>query len=218
MIEIPMSHLPIIIAPDYSSFARAIYILCDIRKIKIKKTDQHEGETVGFYSDKLASLNPWQKLPLMQHNGMLIGESVAIARYLNALKPDELNLFGVDLQSSANIEYWLQSIVVYVDQLIIRNTVLEFAFPKGENNNVRFDVVKQNQKSLRRCLHILNQQVSEQFVIEERLTICDIFLVPMLGYLASLPEQFNLISEYKNLQRYIAFHSAQNYFKTVFHQ
>ena len=96
-------------------------------------------------------------------------------------------------------------ISIDVDRVLVREYLLEFAFPKGENNTVRFDVVKEVQPKAAATLAIIEQMLNEKTALSsQEFTIADALLAPMLHYISCLPAGFNLITDYPKVEKYLA--------------
>ena len=73
--------------------------------IPIVQVDLRSGEHLG---EAFRAINPRCSVPLLElDDGTCIGETVAIARYLEALHPDP-PFFGRDALESARLEMWLR--------------------------------------------------------------------------------------------------------------
>ncbi|XP_045773143.1 glutathione S-transferase theta-1-like [Maniola jurtina] len=87
--------------------SRALYILlktakCDFEK---KLVDLRKG---AHFTDEFTAINRFQKVPVIDHNGFILTESVAIIKYLSRenLIPD--SLFPKESKSQARVDEFLE--------------------------------------------------------------------------------------------------------------
>jgi len=193
-----------IYGPSFSNFVRSVMLVCEEKNISYTVGFEVNGENVDFKSDQHFSLHPFGKLPVLIHNELVLPETASICRYLDR------TFSGSSLQPQNPIAYAQHDalcalISIDVDKALVRDYLLEFAFPKGEQGAIRFDVVKAAQQQLRKALAFVSQQVEAQIIISgEEFSIADALLAPMLHYLMGLPKGYNLLEEFPILVHYLA--------------
>ncbi len=193
-----------IYGPSFSNFVRTIMLICEENHISYTTGFTLDGQTVPFKSAQHFALHPCGKFPILKDDNVVLPETASICRYLKAtFDQDEINRFSV--QQLARIDAFSALASIYLDQAIIRDYMLEFAFPKGENGTVRFDVVEQAQPALRKALKIVEDELLQGDILNgETLTVADALLAPMLHYVTTLPTGFNLLVEFPQLEKYFA--------------
>lgn len=185
--------------PRFSTFVRSVMLCCEEKGVPYELGLEKENAA----GQRLSDLHPFGKLPVLLHGERVIYETAPICRYLD-------NAFeGAALQSDdpyqrALEDQWTHAITCYIDKPIVRDYLLEFAFPKGEGGSLRKDVVLANTPAVRQSLATLESQLAEQsFICGEQFSIADALLIPMLDYLSGLPQGIDLFEESQNCLLYI---------------
>ncbi len=196
--------------PGFSYYLRAMRQLCRFKGISHEVTSAPFGEEMPFFSDRHAELHPYRKLPVLIEGSLVIPETMAIALYLES-KPGPGFIPG-DAADRAKVLSSAGIISLYIHQFLIRNVLLEFAFPKGDEGKIRFDVVDRNIADANRALAwVADALGTSPFFTARQFTLCDAYLIPMLDYLDQLPSPYNLINAFPNLWDYLGFHRQQAY-------
>jgi glutathione S-transferase len=204
-----------IFGPDFSNFVRSIMLLCEENNIEYTTGLNFAGETVEFKSEQHFKLHPFGKLPIIKHQTLILSETASICRYIQSTFSDNSTaLFSP--QQSARIDAFSAIISIYLDKALVRDYLLEFAFPKGEKGEVRFDVVKEMQKPAREALMIIENELSQSDTLNNKhLSVADVLLVPILHYVSVLPSPFNLTTEFPNTQAYLLGLMKREHFSKV---
>ncbi|XP_034832380.1 glutathione S-transferase theta-1-like [Maniola hyperantus] len=87
--------------------SRALFILlktakCDFEK---KLVDLRKG---AHYTDEFTAINRFQKVPVIDHNGFILTESVAIIKYLSRENLIPNSLFPKESKSQARVDEFLE--------------------------------------------------------------------------------------------------------------
>ncbi|OWR46701.1 glutathione S-transferase theta 1 [Danaus plexippus plexippus] len=87
--------------------SRSLYILLKVSKCDFepKFIDLRKGE---HYSNEYAKINRFQKVPVIDHNGFVLSESVAILRYLSGENLIPPSLYPKDNQIRARVDEFLE--------------------------------------------------------------------------------------------------------------
>jgi len=176
-----------IFGPTFSSFVRSVMLCCEEKGIKYGVGMILNGTNVAFKSAEHLQLHPFGKVPVLLHGDKALYETCTICRYLDrvfdgpVLQPREPYPRALVDQCSAVL-------ATYVDRALVRKFLLELAFPKGEHNSVRWDVVEAAQPAVETTLQWLEGQLgSRAFIAAEEYSMADAILIPMLDYLAGVP-------------------------------
>ena len=203
--------------PEFSYFLRAVRLLLMFKGLEHEVTRAPYGDEIPLFSDQHAGLHPFRKMPVLIEGDLVLPETLAIARYLED-KPGPSFIPGDSIQQAEIISLACM-ISMYAHKAIVADILLEFRFPKGPDNTVRFDVVKDNLPRARTVLDWVAERLGERnFIYGDRFTLADAYLIPMLDYLHRLPEPWNLSSAYPNLCGYIGYHRVQYYSEGVLGQ
>lgn len=192
-----------ILGPQFSTFVRSVMLCCEEKGIAYHTGMQLGGKDVEFKGEEHLAINPLGKLPVIHHKGRFLYETGPICRYLDSAFEGQA-LQPQDLYAKSIVDQWCQVISTQVDRVIVRDYLLEFAFPKGEKGAIRMDKVADAQPNVIAVLDILEQQIGDQaFICGDQFTIADALLIPMLDYLAGLPHGDQLLRADMRLTAYI---------------
>jgi len=192
-----------IYGPVFSSFVRVVMLCCEEKGIGYRAGLTLDGAPIEFKSEDHHALHPWGKIPVIKHRQQTLYETATICRYLDsyfdgpALQPE-------DPAQRAQVDQWCATLSLYVDKALVRDYLLEFAFPKGENGQIRMDKVLEAEPAVKAQLAIINTQLADQaFLCGASLTLADLMLLPMLDYVAGLPQGDSLIEPGSALANYL---------------
>lgn len=205
--------------PDFSYYLRAMRILMQFKGLSYSVTNAPFAQKITYFSDEHEHLHPFRKLPVLIHGDYVLPETMAIAHYINAF--DGPNFLLDTPRSQASAIAMASHVSNDVHMHLIKNVVLEFAFPKGPDNSIRLDKIKENLVHAHHCLEWISKTLVEgnpdagstpdMFIFGQQFTLADAYLIPMLDYLDQLPEPFNLTAKHEIILKYLAFHRAQAY-------
>ncbi|MHC5305876.1 glutathione S-transferase family protein [Bartonella sp. LJL80] len=192
-----------IVGTDYSTFTRSVRIYCELMGVSYETGMTVHGETLALRSAALKDYHPFGKIPVLLQGELKIFETTAICRYLDALYPDK-SLRPTAASDAALVDAWAQVISIYVDKAVLRDYVLEYAFPKGENGKVRLDIVAKALPAAHESLAVVSKQLAEQaFLCGKSFTLADAILLPILDYASQVPTKAKLFAGLDNLLRYV---------------
>ena len=136
-------------------------------------TEQVDLGQLQQRSDAFTALNPMQRVPaLVLDDGTVITESIAICRYLEALRPAP-NLFGRDAKETAVIEMWTrraEHLTAVPLMLAVRHghpalAALETQVP---------EVAANNRQQADRSLALFDRRLAEsEWLGADRITVAD---------------------------------------------
>lgn len=191
-----------IIGPQFSTFVRTIELICRYKNIPYKITMEHESKVIEFRDEQHLKLHPFTKVPVLIDGEFVLPESHAIASYLN--DKYDLGLFPINPEEKAQVIAWSSMISQYVYQHLISQYILELKFPKGEDGEVRIDVINQNRSLAQNTLQKLESQVNDQgYFIGNDFSLCDALLLPILTYVYAIPEPFTVHQNTPKLAKYL---------------
>lgn len=188
-----------IVGPRFSTMVRSVMLCCEEKGISY---------SVGLNSQTMKenaarALHPFTRIPILLHGDFHLYETGPICRYLDRA------FSGVALQASdvlqqAKEEQWTQVLSLYIDELIVRKYLLEFAFPKGEQGAIRQEVIAQNTQGTIDALSVIEEQLgSQEFLCGDTFSTADAVLIPMLDYLKNLPTATQLFKDHPKGAAYI---------------
>jgi len=187
-----------------SNFVRTVMIVCEYKSIPYTYGFNIKDEAVAFKSEQHLELHPFGKIPVLLDQGFALAETSSICRYLDN------NFVGAKVQfesakQSAYHDAFCAIASIDIDKAILREFLVEFAFPKGENGTVRMDVVKAGIPNVHNALSIIGQELASnnQVINGEQLSIADALLAPMLHYINTVTRDFKLLEEHPEVENYL---------------
>lgn len=190
-----------IYGPRFSNFVRSVMLVCEEKQLAYTVGFEVDGSNVDFKGEQHLKWHPYGKIPVLLEGKLAIPETASICRYLDEdgqLQPQQNN------QVHAQHDALCALISINIDKALVRDYLLEFAFPKGENNSIRFDVVKEAQPKAAATIAIIEKILQEETALTSKeFTIADALLAPMLHYISCLPAGFDLIADYPNVGQYL---------------
>lgn len=193
-----------IYGPDFSNFVRSVALVCEEKQVPYQTGFNVHGEKVEYKSEQHLQLHPFGKLPILIHDDLILPETASICRCIDA------NFTGVKLQpesaqSEAAHDALCAIISIDIDKAIVRDYLLEFVFPKGENSTPRMDMIEQAKPKVIAALSVLSKEIKQRKLLgSTQLSIADALIAPMIHYLSSLPAPFNLLTEFPDIEVYLA--------------
>lgn len=192
-----------IYGPQFSTMVRSVALVCEEKGLPYQVGMRLADEEIALKSARHLALHPFAKLPVIQHQGQVLFETAPICRYLDGVTADN-PLQPESPYQIALVDQWCQALSLYVDQVLVRQFLLEFAFPKGEQGAIRMDVVAEVQPKVVAMLATLETQLGDKpFFCTDQYTVADALLTPMLDYLGNLPMAAQLFAQAPNLHAYI---------------
>ena len=157
-----------------SNFVRAV------RMVAEEKGVDYELVAEMPHSDTVKGLNPTGKIPAMRHDGLELCESLAIARYIDDAF-DGPKLVPEDARDAAPVNRFTAFVATEVDQLLMRNYVVEYAFHKDDDGNVVRTKIDKALKRFPKMFAMLEAAVEPGFFGSASFSMADCFVIPILN-------------------------------------
>ena len=194
---------PEIVGSERSSYTRVVRMVCEEKGVDYDLTETLLGAA------EIRALHPFGKMPVLRHGDFTLCESKAIATYLDRAFPGPA-LTPEDPMLAARMEQWVSLINTVMDPTLVRTYLFAYAFPKtadGAPNRAIIDAVL---PKVREQLGMLDQAVAaESHLAGDRLTLADMFILPILHYLKLLPESGQMLAQQTPLGRYLDTHATR---------
>lgn len=194
---------PHILGPEFSSFLRTVRLYCEELGISYTYGLEIDGKNITLGSEELRQYHPFKKVPVLIYNNTAIFETTTICRFLdNISKPNSLT--PKDPLTIALVDEWANALSLYIDNILIRQYVLEFAFPKGPNKTIREKLINETTPKVIETLMFLDKQLSNKpFFCGNFYSMADAILTPMLDYITKTPKSAELFNNTQNLLPYL---------------
>ncbi|MGY8958849.1 MAG: glutathione S-transferase family protein [Alphaproteobacteria bacterium] len=170
-----------IIGVPFSNFVRAV------RMVALEKGVEYELTPARPHSDEVKAVHPMGQVPAMRHDGLALFESSAIARYIDDVF-EGAPLIPRDPRAAAPVNQWISMVASSVNQLLMRQYVVEYAFHKDDDGNV---VRTEIDKAIKRFPHmfaLLDDAVAPGYLGGDSFSMADCFLAPILSAVGRFPE------------------------------
>jgi len=197
----------------FSTFVRSVMLCCE--EISREQNSNEESKlkyTVGLsMGDKTIELKsadhfdlqPFGKYPVLIDGSIKIFETASICRYLDEKFGGTL-LQSTELNEKTMIDQWSAAIASYVDKTLVRDYLLEFAFPRGKEGRIRMEVIADVEPQVINILEKLELLLADKaFICSKQYSIADALLIPILDYLFFLPVSDKLFNSTPELKSYI---------------
>ena len=131
--------------------------------------------------------HPFGKVPVLDHDGVRIIETAAIARYLNDVLPDK-SLIPAVPRDRARMDMIIGIIDSYAYGALIGGVAAFHLFPDfvgGKNEAMRKDGIENGRKAIQLAMRAKG---SSSFIAGE-LSLADLYLAPIASYVSLTPDR-----------------------------
>ena len=193
-----------------SSYVRTVRMVCEEKGVSYEISAIKPGSQVS------ADVHPFGRVPGFKHGDVHLYESSAIARYVDEVFPGP-SLVPATPVERATMEQWVSSINAYVYDDLIRKYVFAYIFPKGPDGKPDRAVVDAAVPNLKRDLRLIDKGLEgKEWLAGKTLSLADLFVAPILGYVSMFPEGQATLAECPNMKRVGAAMTARpSYVKTA---
>lgn len=167
-------------------FARSNFVRA-VRMVAEEKGVAYDLVLERPHSGVVKAINPTGKIPAMRHDGLALSESLAIANYVDRVF-DGPKLTPADPKAAAKTDQWTAFVATEVDQLLMRNYVVEYAFHKDADGNVVRTKIDKAIKRFPKMFAMLEAAVADGYLGSSDFGMADCFLAPILNAASGFPE------------------------------
>lgn len=192
-----------ILGKPFSTFVRSVMLICEELALPYVVSADLDGHPIAIGDERHLQQHPFGKVPVLLFDGHKIAETSTILRFIDD-KFGQRRFQSENLIQNALIDQWCAYASIYLDSAILRKVLLEFVFPKGENGEVRHDVVAKNLPAMQYAINTINTQLGDnEFICGNSLSLADFVLVPMLNYLERSPLAEEYVPENSAVKHYV---------------
>lgn len=179
----------VLIGPAVSSYVRTARMTC------IEKGVDHSLEQPGN-----EALHPWSRVPVLRHEGLVLYETSAIARYVDEAFPGP-SLLPKTPALRGKMEQWISAINAYIYDSCIRKYALCYVIPKLSGKDVDPAAVAAGVPNMQRDVARLDEAYADggAFLAGSELSLGDLFVAPLVATLAMFPEGQQALGNAKRL-------------------
>ncbi len=187
---------------QFSTFVRSIKLVLEEKTLTYDSGTVYKGQSIEMHSPQHYTLHPFGKFPVLIHNGQVFAESIPICHYINEYFPGK-HLAPSAIHERHLHEQWCSHIATSIDKIIVREHLLEIAFPRGEGKTIRRDKVEKAIPNTLYCLQKLSEQLGDKaFLCSNDFYIADALAAPIIDYVYRLPNGNRLLEKTPNLIDY----------------
>jgi glutathione S-transferase len=159
----------------------------------------HDAEDEMYTAEHLAR-HPFGRAPVLQHGDFVLYETSAIAAYVDEVL-DGPKLTPDEPRQRARMNQWISNVNAYVYPYMIyhisheRNVFPELGIPAKQA------IVDRAMPIARRCLDVMDRELADgrPFIVGDRVTLADFFLLPMLTAFGFAPEAKELLPRFEHI-------------------
>ena len=191
----PLTPTPTILGDYRSTYVRSTRMAFEEKGIA------YAVQVARPQSPEILAWNPFGKMPTFRCGELALYETSAILRHLDETMPGP-SLMPSDPIERAKVEQWVSVLNCYGYPAIVRNYVLQYAFPRGPDGQPDRSTIDAAIPEIRKILAALDGAIgSRDYLVGDRITLADILLTPMVAYVKAMPEGKDLLAEVPNLRR-----------------
>ncbi len=178
-----MADVKVIGAPQ-STFVRTTRMALE------EKGVAYDLEPAGPGAPELLAVNPYGKMPGFRHGDLVLHETPAITRYIDAAF-DGPALRPRDAKGEAEMDRWISVCCDYLYDDAIRAYVLQYIFPTGPDGAPDAAAVTAGRDKTASRLATMEQALASgegPYLCGAQYTLADAFLAPILFYVGNMPD------------------------------
>jgi glutathione S-transferase len=158
-------------------------------------------EPLAPRTPEIFAQNPFGKVPVFNCGEFSLYESSAILHYVNEV------IHGPALMPETHVararaEQWISVINCYGYRAIVENYVLHYIFPRGADGKPDMATIAAAEPEIKRVLGAFDAAYgADDYLVENRLSLADILLAPIVRYLSVTPGGAELLAPFANVRR-----------------
>ncbi len=192
-----------------STYTRVARMACE------EKGVPYELITAMPHAPEVSAIHPFGKIPVMRYGDFTLGESKAIATYLDRAF-DGPALFPSDPRDLALAEEWVSLVNTVMDQTMIRTYLFAYVFPKTADHKPDRAAIDGVAAALRAQIELLDKAIAKTgYLAGKQFSFADINLMPILFYVRQFPEGGEAIAAASHLAAYYERNAARPAFKNT---
>ena len=156
----------------------------------------------GLKSPTHLARHPYGRIPVLADGDFLVYETSAICRYVDALSDQGPGLVPAAPREAALMEQWISVVNGYMYENMARRFILQYVFPRGADGGPDRSVIDPALADIRRDLGLLDSAYGgRDFLVGDSLSFADLFVAPLLYYVARMPEGPELMKDRAHVGR-----------------
>lgn len=150
----------------------------------------------------LIRLNPFGRVPVLDHRGFILSETTAICRYLATVFPGDV-LIPCDPQDAARVDQVIAVLDAYGYWPMVRQVFSHAVFRPLIGADSDSNLIREGLAKSAPVLGLLDKIAEEGRILDgKRVTLADLHLAPMLGYFVMAKEGRIAVGGHLALERW----------------
>jgi len=184
---------PIIYGPAFSTYVRTARLALEEKPASYELVDVAMMQGAHKEPEYLAR-NPFGKVPAFSHDGLDLYETDAIVRYIDQAIPGQ-DLQPIEAQPRARMNQIIGIVESFAYTCMITKMVMNRLVQPMLGGNPDEATIKDALPSAELCLKEFERLMGTgKYLAGDKLTLADIFVIPVYHYLALTPEGQELLS------------------------
>ena len=183
---------PTLHGPAFSTYVRSVRITLTEKGVAY---DLREINFLEGWPDGYENLHPFMKVPVFEHEDLVLYETPAIMAYINtafdgpALMPEQPAIRAKSIQA-------INVVDSYAYNALITRTFIQRAVVPMLGGTADESIIEDAQGDCERTISVLNGMVSEQdYFGGGSASLADFHVVPVVHYASQIPEGQTLLSK-----------------------
>jgi len=192
---------PIIYGPSFSTYARTARLVLEEKGVayELRPVNIMAGEGQPSAHPRR---HPFGKVPAFEHDGFSLYETIAIARYIDRVFPGPA-LQPSDPRQAARMDQIIAVIDSYAYGAIVGKLVWQRLVVPMQGGQGDEGVVQGAMDTVRLCLSEFERlKGSQPFLAGSEISLADLFLAPIFGYLTMTPDAGGLLQSTPGLRQW----------------
>ena len=153
------------------------------------------------HTPEILAVHPFGRIPAFRDGPMQYFETSAILRYVEEAFPGP-SLLPANIGDRARCEQWVSAVNSYMYDAMVRRYVLQYIFPKGADGKPDRAIIEAALKDVASQLAVLDAAYGARNLLAgANVSMADLFVAPILGYVEQMPEGKTLMAKAPNVQR-----------------
>ena len=155
----------------------------------------------GPHGPDILAVNPFGRLPALTDGDFTVYETSAIVRYLDE-SFDGPPLLPSSIAERARCEQWTSAFNAYVYDAFVVRYIRQYFFPQGADGQPDRAAIDAALAEIPATLAILDAGYGKStWLAGESISMADLFVMPVLAYLARMPEGPQLLAATTHMRR-----------------
>jgi glutathione S-transferase len=190
---------PIVYGPTFSTYVRTVRLALEEKPASYELVDVAMLQGAHKQPDFLAR-NPFGKVPAFSHDGFDLYESDAIVRYIDQAIPGQ-DLQPLEARPRARMNQIIGIVESFGYTCMITKLVMNRVVAPMLGGKPDEAVIKEALPSIELCVKEFERLMGNaKFLAGDKLSLADLFLIPVYDYLAQTPEGQELLKPHGKIR------------------